>query len=59
MINQLKRERQETEDKLDYQFHSCEVLEKRVHEGEVEMMNLNQVLMLEKEQAYKKDLAHS
>ena len=44
------------EEKLEFQYHSTEIVEKKVHELEVENMNLNAVVMLEKESSYKKDL---
>lgn len=55
-VFQLKKERQEYEEKLEYQYHSTEVVEKKAHELEIEIMNLNAAIMLEKESSYKKDL---
>lgn len=55
-MHQMKNEMLVYEEKLEFQYHSTEVVEKKVHELEVELMNMNSVVMLEKESSYKKDL---
>jgi hypothetical protein len=43
------KDNRELEDQLEYQFNRTEDDEKRLHELEVEMMNINSLLVREKE----------
>jgi hypothetical protein len=55
-VGVLRKERQDYEEKLEYQYHNTEVVEKRAHELEMDIMNLNAAIMLEKESSYKKEV---
>ena len=53
---QVVKEKRQLEDKLEFQYNKTEYAEKSLHEMEMEMMNINSILIQEKETTYKKEM---